>query len=88
MSHCMIVSKGAQPPNCISGKFVVYMNRDIRNHDNAKKEWTEEELKKLFETHERLLDLVSLFCFVPRAKYLPLGPVRYIIYRLFCLLVL
>ncbi|KAK0592803.1 hypothetical protein LWI29_025709 [Acer saccharum] len=49
--------------------------KDIRNHDNVKKEWTEEELKKLYETHERLLDLVSLFCFVPRAKYLPLGPV-------------
>ncbi|CAK9319314.1 unnamed protein product [Citrullus colocynthis] len=49
--------------------------KDIRYHDNAKKEWTDEELKKLYETHERLLDLVSLFCFVPRAKYLPLGPI-------------
>ncbi|XP_021893463.1 uncharacterized protein LOC110811314 isoform X2 [Carica papaya] len=49
--------------------------KEIRNHDNAKKEWTDEELKKLYETHERLLDLVSLFCFVPRAKYLPLGPI-------------
>ncbi|XP_031487548.1 uncharacterized protein LOC116255737 isoform X2 [Nymphaea colorata] len=48
--------------------------RDMRNHDNSKKEWTDEELKKLYETHERLLDLVSLFCYVPRAKYLPLGP--------------
>lgn len=48
--------------------------KDMRNHDNAKKEWTDEELKKLYETHERLLDLVSLFCYVPRAKYLPLGP--------------
>lgn len=48
--------------------------RDIRTHDNANKEWTDEELKKLYETHERLLDLVSLFCYVPRAKYLPLGP--------------
>ncbi|XP_058223100.1 uncharacterized protein LOC131332811 isoform X2 [Rhododendron vialii] len=48
--------------------------KEMRNHDNAKKEWTDEELKKLYETHERLLDLVSLFCFVPRAKYLPLGP--------------
>jgi hypothetical protein len=48
--------------------------REMRNHDNAKKEWTDEELKKLYETHERLLDLVSLFCFVPRTKYLPLGP--------------
>ncbi|KAH9805492.1 SH3 domain-containing protein [Citrus sinensis] len=49
--------------------------KDIRNHDNANKEWTDEELKKLYETHERLLDLVSLFCYVPRAKYLPLGPI-------------
>ncbi|KAI0502106.1 hypothetical protein KFK09_017052 [Dendrobium nobile] len=48
--------------------------KDIRNHDNQKQEWTDEELKKLYETHERFLDLVSLFCFVPRAKYLPLGP--------------
>ncbi|KAJ8445214.1 hypothetical protein Cgig2_024420 [Carnegiea gigantea] len=48
--------------------------KDIRTHDNANKEWTDEELKKLYETHERLLDLVSLFCYVPRAKYLPLGP--------------
>ncbi|KMS98401.1 hypothetical protein BVRB_4g092800 [Beta vulgaris subsp. vulgaris] len=48
--------------------------RDIRTHDNASKEWTDEELKKLYETHERLLDFVSLFCYVPRAKYLPLGP--------------
>lgn len=53
------------------------MFREMRNHDNAKKEWTDEELKKLYETHERLLDLVSLFCYVPRAKYLPLGPTRY-----------
>ncbi|KAH0674821.1 hypothetical protein KY284_025908 [Solanum tuberosum] len=48
--------------------------KDMRNHDNAKKEWTDEELKKLYETHERLLDLVCLFCYVPRSKYLPLGP--------------
>lgn len=48
--------------------------KEMRNHDNTKKEWTDEELKKLYETHERLLDFVSLFCFVPRAKYLPLGP--------------
>lgn len=48
--------------------------KDMRNHDNNKQEWTDEELQKLYETHERLLDLVSLFCFVPRAKYLPLGP--------------
>lgn len=50
------------------------MIKEMRNHDNAKKEWTDAELKKLYETHERLLDLVTLFCFVPRAKYLPLGP--------------
>ncbi|OWM90233.1 uncharacterized protein LOC116187487 [Punica granatum] len=49
--------------------------KEIRNHDNANKEWTDEELKKLYETHERLLDLVSLFCYVPRMKYLPLGPI-------------
>ncbi|XP_020538742.1 uncharacterized protein LOC105643703 isoform X2 [Jatropha curcas] len=49
--------------------------KDIRHHDNTNKEWTDEELKKLYETHERLLDLVSLFCYVPRAKYLPLGPI-------------
>ncbi|KAL5991582.1 hypothetical protein ACLOJK_012491 [Asimina triloba] len=48
--------------------------KDMRNHDNTKQEWTDEELKKLYETHDRLLDLVSLFCFVPRVKYLPLGP--------------
>ncbi|KAJ8564573.1 hypothetical protein K7X08_001033 [Anisodus acutangulus] len=47
--------------------------KETRNHDNAKKEWTDEELMKLYETHERLLDLVSLFCYVPRSKYLPLG---------------
>ncbi|XLR68794.1 hypothetical protein S83_019466, partial [Arachis hypogaea] len=33
--------------------------KKICNHDNAKKEWTDDELKKLYETHERLLDLVS-----------------------------
>ncbi|XWS71083.1 hypothetical protein CRYUN_Cryun03dG0107200 [Craigia yunnanensis] len=49
--------------------------KEIRNHDNANKEWKDEELKKLNETHERLLDLVSLFCYVPRVKYLPLGPI-------------
>ncbi|XP_052198815.1 uncharacterized protein LOC127805978 [Diospyros lotus] len=48
--------------------------KEMRNHDNVKKEWSDEELKKLYETHERLLDIVSLFCYVPRAKYLPLGP--------------
>uniref|UniRef100_A0A804UD57 SH3 domain-containing protein n=1 Tax=Zea mays TaxID=4577 RepID=A0A804UD57_MAIZE len=53
--------------------------RDIRQHDNSKQEWSDEELKKLYETHERLLDFVSLFCFVPRAKYLPLGPTRYVL---------
>ncbi|ONM58455.1 Aspartic proteinase oryzasin-1 [Zea mays] len=51
--------------------------RDIRQRDNNKQEWSDEELKKLYETHERLLDFVSLLCFVPRAKYLPLGPTRY-----------
>ncbi|XP_020250427.1 uncharacterized protein LOC109827820 [Asparagus officinalis] len=50
------------------------LTRDMRTHDNNKHEWTDEELKKLYETHERLLDLVTLFCYVPRAKYLPLGP--------------
>ncbi|KQK22427.1 uncharacterized protein LOC100843701 [Brachypodium distachyon] len=48
--------------------------RDTRQHDNSKQEWSDDELKKLYETHERLLDFVSLFCFVPRIKYLPLGP--------------
>ena len=76
MTHVLI-------PNCIFNyPFVFYfffhvdICRDMRNHDNSKQEWTDEELKKLYETHERLLDLVSLFCFVPRAKYLPLGPTR------------
>ncbi|KAK7293804.1 hypothetical protein RJT34_16679 [Clitoria ternatea] len=50
--------------------------REICNHDNAKKKWTGDELKKLYETHERLLDLVSLFCYVPRTKYLRLGLIR------------
>jgi hypothetical protein len=50
--------------------------KDIRHHDNANKEWKDEELKKLYENHERLLDFVSMFCFIPRAKYLPLGPIR------------
>ncbi|XP_078427619.1 SH3 domain-containing protein isoform X2 [Wolffia australiana] len=49
--------------------------KDIRTHDNAKQEWTDDELKRLYETHEKLLDYVSLFCFVPRAKYLPMGPI-------------
>ncbi|CAN0901327.1 TSET complex member tstB [Linum grandiflorum] len=49
--------------------------KDIRNHDNTNKEWTDDEMKKLYETHEKLLDIVSLFCYVPRAKYLPLGPI-------------
>ncbi|XP_072974813.1 uncharacterized protein [Typha angustifolia] len=48
--------------------------RNMREHDNNKQEWTDEELKKLYENHEKLLDLVSLSCYVPRAKYLPLGP--------------
>ncbi|KAK1271939.1 hypothetical protein QJS04_geneDACA007602 [Acorus gramineus] len=54
--------------------------KDMRNHDNNKQEWTDEELKKLYETHEKLLDLVSLFCYVPRAKYLPLGPTSTMLY--------
>ncbi|EFH62087.1 SH3 domain-containing protein [Arabidopsis lyrata subsp. lyrata] len=49
--------------------------KDIRHHDNANKEWKDEELKKLYENHERLLDFVSMFCYIPRAKYLPLGPI-------------
>jgi len=63
--------------------FLVFFCRDIRQHDNSKQEWSDEELKKLYETHERLLDFVSLFCFVPKAKYLPLGPTRYILLYLF-----
>ncbi|KAK6152133.1 hypothetical protein DH2020_014768 [Rehmannia glutinosa] len=59
--------------------------KEMRNHDNAKKEWTDEELKKLYETHERLLNLVSLFCYVPRAKYLPLGPTRYLLFSTYAL---
>ncbi|KAK7845461.1 uncharacterized protein LOC112003763 isoform X1 [Quercus suber] len=58
--------------------------KEIRNHDNAKKEWTDDELKKLYETHERLLDLVSLFCYVPRAKYLPLGPISAKLLDIYC----
>lgn len=50
--------------------------RDTREHDNAKREWSDDDLKKLYDTHEKLLDLVSLYCFVPRSKYLPLGPTR------------
>ena len=48
--------------------------KDMRNHDNKKQEWIDDELRKLYETHEHLLDLVSLFCYVSRPKYLPLGP--------------
>jgi hypothetical protein len=58
--------------------------RDIRQHDNSKQEWSDEELKKLYETHERLLDFVSLFCFVPRAKYLPLGPTSAKLIEIYC----
>ena len=58
-------------------RFLLWIIRDICYHDNAKKDWTYEELKKLYETHERLLDLVSLFCYVLREKYLSLGPIRY-----------
>ncbi|KAL4271490.1 hypothetical protein GQ457_13G027150 [Hibiscus cannabinus] len=35
------------------------LSKEIRNHDNANKEWKDEELKKLYETHERLLDLAA-----------------------------
>jgi hypothetical protein len=63
--------------SCLCGDIVsMGYCRDTRNHENSKQEWSDEELKKLYQTHERLLDLVSLFCFVPRAKYLPLGPTR------------
>jgi hypothetical protein len=48
--------------------------KDMREHDNAKREWTDDDLKRLYDSHERLLDLVSLYCYVPRSKYLPLGP--------------
>uniref|UniRef100_A0A2P2LHX4 Uncharacterized protein n=1 Tax=Rhizophora mucronata TaxID=61149 RepID=A0A2P2LHX4_RHIMU len=58
--------------------------REIRNHDNTNKEWTDAELKKLYETHERLLNLVSLFCYVPRAKYLPLGPISAKLIDIYC----
>ncbi|KAL6496434.1 hypothetical protein OROGR_029692 [Orobanche gracilis] len=58
--------------------------KEMRNHDNAKKEWTDEELKKLYETHERLLNLVSLFCYVPKAKYLPLGPTSAKLLDIYC----
>lgn len=61
---------------CLSSLFFLGICRDMRAHDNSKQEWTDEELKKLYETHEKLLDLVSMFCYVPRAKYLPLGPTR------------
>ena len=45
----------------------------MRNHDNNKQEWTDDELRKLYETHQHLLDLVSLFCYVSQPKYFPLG---------------
>ncbi|KAG6386922.1 hypothetical protein SASPL_152102 [Salvia splendens] len=37
--------------------------KEMRNHDNAKKEWRDEELKKLYETRERLLDLLMILDF-------------------------
>jgi hypothetical protein len=49
--------------------------KEMRSHDNAKKEWSDNDLKKLYETHQKLLDLVSLFCYIPRTKYMPLGPI-------------
>ena len=58
--------------------------RDIRQHDNSKQERSDDELKKLYETHERLLDSVCLFCFVPRNKYLPLGPTSAKLIEIYC----
>ncbi|XP_024525120.1 uncharacterized protein LOC9633241 [Selaginella moellendorffii] len=58
--------------------------KDMRQHDNAKQEWSDDELRVLYETHERLLDLVSLFCFVPRSKYLPLGPTSANLIDIYC----
>eukprot|EP00271_Cylindrocystis_brebissonii_P002242 TRINITY_DN12688_c0_g1_i1.p1 TRINITY_DN12688_c0_g1~~TRINITY_DN12688_c0_g1_i1.p1 ORF type:complete len:1176 (+),score=259.12 TRINITY_DN12688_c0_g1_i1:411-3938(+) len=52
-----------------------HMMKEIRMHDFGREEWTDEELASIYESHERLMDLASLFCFIPRAKYLPLGPV-------------
>lgn len=52
------------------------VRRDIRSHTFSNEEWKEEELEAIFDMHERLTDLAMLFCFVPRAKYLPLGPIR------------
>ncbi|GJP37964.1 hypothetical protein CLOM_g22409 [Closterium sp. NIES-68] len=50
------------------------MMRDIRLHEFSGEEWQEEQLERIFDMHERLMDLALLFCFVPRHKYLPLGP--------------
>eukprot|EP00850_Spirogloea_muscicola_P007938 SM000041S15497 [mRNA] locus=s41:434327:443553:- [translate_table: standard] len=50
------------------------MLKEVRRHEFAKEDWKDEELKAIYDSHERLMDLVSLFCFVPRSKYLPLGP--------------
>ena len=46
-------------------------------HDFSQEEWKEEELEQLYSTHEALIDTALLFCFVPRDRYLPLGPIRY-----------
>ncbi|GBG71889.1 hypothetical protein CBR_g10825 [Chara braunii] len=48
--------------------------KDLRQHENAGQPWSDDELATLYQTHERLLDLVSIFCFIPRNSYLPLGP--------------
>ncbi|PIA30937.1 hypothetical protein AQUCO_05300043v1 [Aquilegia coerulea] len=56
------------------GSLIAPMLKKCETTIIQKKEWTDDELKKLYETHDKLLDLVSLFCYVPRAKYLPLGP--------------
>ena len=50
--------------------------RDLRQKEFSGEEWKEEELSSIYGTHERLMEMALLFCFVPRAKYLPLGPVR------------
>ncbi|CAI5964662.1 unnamed protein product [Closterium sp. NIES-64] len=50
------------------------MMRDIRLHEFSGEEWQEEQLERIYDMHERLMDLALLFCFVPRHKYLPLGP--------------
>ena len=50
-------------------------------HDFSQEEWKEEELEQLYNTHEALIDMALLFCFVPRDRYLPLGPIRWALSR-------